>query len=99
MKAEFDDHLKWPFRGEITVQLVNQKEGGKNLEKKPLELTDYDACVGSFQRVTEGDIASKGWGFSKFISHTDLYNPDKGKEYLKKDTLIFKVTKVTVASV
>ena len=98
MKGEFDDHLKWPFRGEITVQLVNQKEGGENIERKPLELTDYDACVDNFQRVTEDDIASKGWGFSKFIAHTDLYNPDEGKEYLKNDTLIFKVTEVTVSS-
>ena len=24
MKGEFDSHLKWPFKGEITVELVNQ---------------------------------------------------------------------------
>ena len=24
MKGPFDDHLKWPFRGEITIQIVNQ---------------------------------------------------------------------------
>ena len=33
MKGEFDSHLKWPFKGEITVELVNQKEGGKNHER------------------------------------------------------------------
>ena len=33
LKGEFDLHLKWPFRGEITVQLVNQKEGGENMER------------------------------------------------------------------
>ena len=26
MKGEFDSHLKWLFKGEITVRLVNQKE-------------------------------------------------------------------------
>ena len=99
MKGEFDSHLKWPFKGEITVQLVHQKEGREHIERKPLELTHYDDCVDTFQRVTEGDIAETGWGLDQFISHTDLYNPDEGKEYLKNDTLIFKVTKVTVTSV
>ena len=40
MKGEFDSHLTWPFRGEITVQLVNQREGGVNCEKKLVKLTD-----------------------------------------------------------
>ena len=68
-KGEFDSHLKWPFKGEIKVQLVYHKEGGENLERKPLELTDYDdyECVDNFLRVTEGDIAKAGWGFCTFI--------------------------------
>ena len=24
MQGPFDDYLKWPFRGEITIQIVNQ---------------------------------------------------------------------------
>ena len=36
-----------------------------------------------------GNIAEAGWGEDQFISHTDLYNPDEGKEYLKNDTLVF----------
>ena len=99
MKGEFDSHLKWPFKGEITVELVNQKEGGKNYERKPVEHTDSDECDRNFQRVTEGERAGKGWGYPKFISHADLYKPEKGKEYLLNDTLIFRVTKVVVTSV
>ena len=26
MRGEFDSHLKWPFRGTVTIQLVNQLE-------------------------------------------------------------------------
>ena len=74
MKGEFDSHLQWPFKGEITVELVNQKEGGENLIRKPLELADYDKCYKNFQRVTEGERASGGWGF---IAHTDLYKPEE----------------------
>ena len=96
MKGEFDSHLKWPFMGEINIQLVNQKEGGENTEKK--FTSDCNDKV-SFQRVPYyADIAFRGRGYDNFISHTDLYvNPELGKEYLKNDTLIFKVTEVTVS--
>ena len=98
MKGEFDSHLQWPFEGEITVELVNQKEGGENIIRKPLELADYDKCCKAFQRVTEGERASGGWGYDKFIAHTDLYKPEEDKEYLLNDTLIFRVTNVVVTS-
>ena len=39
MKGDIDSNLKWPFRGEITVELVNQKDGGENHVGKPLEHT------------------------------------------------------------
>ena len=95
MKGEFDSHLKWPFKGEITVELVNQKDGGENHIKKPLEHNDPDEY---FQRVTDGDKAETGLGLEEFIAHTDLYKPEEDKEYLLNDTLIFKVTNVEVTS-
>ena len=92
MKGEFDSHLQWPFKGEITVELVNQKEGGKNsINRIP---DREEAC----ERVTEGERASKGWGYDTFIAHTDLYKPEENKEYLLNDTLIFRVTNVEVTS-
>ena len=96
MKGEFDSHLKWPFKGEITVELVNQKEGGENYERKPVEHTDE--CDDSFKRVTKGD-RGKGWGYADFISHSDLYKPEEDKEYLVNDTLIFRITNVEVTSI
>ena len=94
MRGDFDSHLKWPLKGEITVELVNQKEGGENLVRKPLKHTDPDRC---FQRVSDGDRAETGWGL-QFIAHTELYKPEEDKEYLLNDTLIFKVTNVEVTS-
>ena len=99
MKGEFDSHLKWPFKGEITVELVNQKEGGENYKRKPVNHSDPDERDETFQRVTEGDRAEGGWGYDKFISHSDLYKPEEGKEYLVNDTLILRVTNVEVTSV
>ena len=66
---------------------------------KPVEHTNPDECDESFQRVTEGERAEEGWGEPEFISHSDLYNPEEGKEYLVNDTLIFRVTNVEVTSV
>ena len=48
--------------------------------------------------VTEGERASKGWGFGTFIAHTDLYKPEEDKEYLLNDTLIFRITNIEVTS-
>ena len=47
-----------------------------------------------FERCTEHDRSMEGWGLERFISHADLYRPEEGKEYLKNDTLKFRVTKV-----
>ena len=98
MKGVFDSHLKWPFKGEITVELVNQKDGGENHVKKPLNHNDPDDRNEYFQRVTDGDRAKEGWGYPTFIAHSDLYKPEEDKEYLLNNTLIFKVTNVEVTS-
>ena len=89
MKGEFDSHLQWPFKGEVTVQLVNQREGGDNYEEE---------SAYCFQRVIEGGV-EKGLGYPKFISHDALYNPEEGKEYLKNNTLKFKIIETVVISV
>ena len=101
MKGEFDSHLEWPFEREITVQLVNQNKGGEHYEKKPVELTDATKAGYNnvFCRCTEGDKSKTGWGSPQFISHYDLYKPEEGKEYLKNDTLKFRVTNIVVISV
>ena len=99
MKGEFDSHLKWPFQGVIIVQLVNQKVDGVGYEKKLLQSADMGVFEEYYKRVFEGDRAIKAHGTAKFISHTDLYKPEDGKEYLKNDTLKFKVIDIVVTSV
>ena len=41
MKGEFDSHLKWPFKGEIIVELVNQKEGRSELTRESQSMPHY----------------------------------------------------------
>ncbi|XP_011407490.1 PREDICTED: TNF receptor-associated factor 5-like [Amphimedon queenslandica] len=90
MAGEYDDTLEWPFQGEVTIELLNQLED-KNHWKRTLlfdESTDDD-CK---QRVREGSSTS-GWGHMQFISHGELeYNPVFICQYLKDDSLYFRVT-------
>ena len=58
-----------------------------------------DECEKAFQRVTEGERATLGFGCSQFISQADLHKLEEGKEYLLNDTLIFRVTKIEVTSI
>ena len=85
MKGEFDDQLKWPFRGQITVQIVNQE--GKKHYTETIHFTDKTPDIHA-DRVTQGE-RNNGWGFSKFISHEDLES-----KHLKHDNLCFRVTKI-----
>ena len=102
MKGEFDSHLKWPFKGEVTVQLVNQKKGGEHYEIKLVTpknaTTDLDGYNNVFCQCKEDDRSKNGWGIAKFISHDDLYKPEEDNEYLQDDTLKFKITNIVITS-
>ena len=39
MRGEFDDHLKWPFQGDITVAMLNQLEDSNHITNT-IEFTD-----------------------------------------------------------
>ena len=83
-RGEFDDSLKWPFRGGISFQLLDQLKGK---DHKTHSLTydntvDYKNC----SRVVYGERGSNGWGSSKFIAHSRLI-----PNYLQNDTLQFQV--------
>ncbi len=86
MRGEFDDSLKWPFRGVISWQLLNQVDGK---DHKTYTIT-YDDKIPNIHctRVTEGE-RGVGWGYSQFIAHTELE-----PKYLRNDTLIFQIHKV-----
>ena len=89
MRGEFDDHLKWPFQGHVTVAMLNQLEDNNHTTYTIRFTKTLEAkYVG---RVTDRERAS-GWGRQTFISHTDLtYTPAKNRQYLKYDCLRFRI--------
>ena len=82
----YDASLSWPFMGSVTFTLLNQL-ADDNHHSLIIEYENNDfAYVG------------KAWGYAKFISHSALsHDPVKNKQYLKNDTLYFRVT-ATVGS-
>ena len=92
MKGEFDDDLKWPFRGHVTVAMLNQLEDNNHAtETIRFTKTTNIEVIG---RVTDGERAPTGWGYPTFIAHADLnYNPAKNCQYLKYDCLQFRIIK------
>ena len=86
MKGDNDDYLTWPFTGTVTFELLNQLED-KNHHKETVTFPTDDVAS---QRVVDSERAPEGWGFPKFISHTDL--DSKKCQYLKDTALIFRVS-------
>ena len=87
-RGEFDDDLKWPFRGDNEVSLIDQDE--KRHYSLTIQFTD-DTPDDSAGRVTEGNRAKRGTGFGGFISHNDLQ-----PNYLKNNCLMFQITSVII---
>ena len=95
MRSENDVQLKWPFKGDITIQLMNWSEDKGHVEY--IFPFDNNTPLTSSQRVTEGERGPKGWGFQTFISHADLhYNPTRRTSFLHNDILCFKVAKIVL---
>ena len=93
MPGEYDDTLEWPFKGEVTVELLNQEQN-KYHKKHYLK---FNESTPAKYRVVEGQ-SGLGWGKHEFLSHSELsLNSSLNCQYLKDDTLYFRVS-VTVTS-
>ena len=88
MQGEFDDQLKWPFQGHVTVQLLNKNRETEHLTKK-LNMTTQSLAT---QRVTTPGKSASALGFPLFITHSELLDPLC--PYLDHDSLRFRVAKV-----
>ena len=65
VKGENDHHLKWPFSGCFTVEILNQKKNAFHKAKK--------IVLNHCQQVDSGFVASDGYGYQQFLHYTFLY--------------------------
>ena len=77
-----EDQLKWPFRGTVAFELLNQLADDKHKKYVVEYIDNSHARPGG------------GWGCHCFIPHSDLpHNPATKTQYLAADdTLYFRVT-------
>lgn len=95
MRGENDDDLTWPFCGNIEIQLLNQiGESGHHVQIVDISESSHPSVAG---QVRVGDRASRGQGYSQFISHLELkLDPLRKRQFLLNDELIFRIAAVEV---
>ena len=83
------DHLTWPVKGTLIVQLLNQLNDSNH--SVPVEFC-FNGRGAACQRVMTGNKSSSGiWSFG-FMPHRRLfYDADKKCQYLKDDCVFFRV--------
>ena len=85
MAGVADDYLKWPFREDIKIELINQASSSYG-RRNHVQST----VLKSIQRVTTVEMSKVGLRIVRFISHNKLkFN---GTHYLKNDKLKFRVS-------
>lgn len=94
MIGDHDDELQFPFRGSITLQILNQISNGKegNYERI-FEYNDKTEDI-MCKRVPESEEMNSGLAIYNFIPLSELQNA----KYIKEDYLKFRVTKIVVRS-
>ena len=87
LRGRNNDNLIWPFRGEVTISLLNQMMDSNhhsyNLEFLQHFCHDTNSILG-------GADVSAGWGTPEFISCSRLQG--FVHQYLKDDSLYFRVS-------
>ena len=82
MRGEHDQHLQWPFTGDIIIELLNWREDKEHYKETVTIVESH-----GFVQVTEGTYGNST-GYPQFISHSSLpYNSTTNTEYLRDDCL------------
>ena len=93
VKGENDDKLNWPFKGDLTIQLLNWRMDEGHFER--VLSFNENTPLDCRSRIT-ADMKSTSFGYPQFIPHIRLQH--NNTEYLKHDALCFRVSAVVVYS-
>ena len=94
MKGEFDDHLKWPFSGELTIELIGHSFNclktlhiGDDVTSCSADSAGHIAAYHCASKPSQ-EVNTCGFGFHRFIGHGEL------SQYVINDSLSFCITEV-----
>ena len=91
LKGENDSYLKWPFCGNIVIELTNFVRNGDHIEHNiNLHERIIKECTGKV-----GDTENQYWGFPEATSHAALqYNKCRNIQFLRNDCICIRVKRV-----
>ena len=89
LDGKYDDDITWPFQGKVTLDLLNQLENTNHYTRNILS-----GGPGNEDKYNKHmRPGGTGLGTRTFIPHSQLgRNPAKNTQYLKDDTLYFRVS-------
>lgn len=96
VKGENDDSLRWPFTGQVTVEVRNQVKNMFHVQHTITLDGRTDATCDTRKRIRDGYLADMNMGTEKFVVQ-DLLSPQRlfpERKYLKNDCLEVWVTRV-----
>ena len=101
-KGDYDNQLKFPFRGKIVVQIVNHLDANKKHVEKMIEFTDktdpeerYGARVTGLTTIFGSGHSHQGYGYHDMLRHEFLESDEvHNTQYLLNDTVIVRVTEI-----
>ena len=94
MQGPFDENLKWPFQGRVTLKIVNQTINNNHYLMTICYNSDDSSSNDCAGRVTDKE-RTMGRGHEKFLPHNELqYNSRKKTHYLKSNSLQLCIIKV-----
>ena len=92
MHGENDDNLKWPYKGTITITLLNQLSDSEHFTIV-LHLGTSAKHAEVIKKPVSNTIRNDdGWGFPEFASLSEVETSTPYKQYLMNDTLYFKIS-------
>ncbi|XP_065903686.1 TNF receptor-associated factor 4-like [Dysidea avara] len=92
MKGQYDDELKWPLSGVFCVKFLNQISDNEHIQQS-IGFDDDENANGTY-RLTDRERSKCGWGPVELITHDKLAKVTPTCQYLKKDSLFFKVSQL-----
>ena len=90
MPGKNDDSLKWPFKGTISVSILNQIEDSEHFN---IELwSSHHVVPDAVAKKPVGIRNEKGWGYSQFVGLSEMEDFTATKQYLMNDALFIRIS-------
>ena len=84
IKGDFDNSLVWPFRGTVTISVLDQSCSGDHCDTS--RIIQATPNLTAFQQPREA-ICRTGYGFERFAPIENFFGP----RYVKDDKLLLKI--------